>query len=94
MSSTESNLRVTFLSRTRYQDSKSDLQGKAMTREIVINSDESLKTAIKEITDIYNKSKYIRVKMTTGRQRTITQNASLHLYCQLLADALNEAGYP
>ncbi len=26
-------------------------------------------------------------------QRTLRQNNALHLYCQLLADALNEAGY-
>lgn len=27
------------------------------------------------------------------RQRTLTQNRCLHLYCELLADALNDAGY-
>ena len=31
--------------------------------------------------------------MTDRKQRTIQQNKSLHLFCELLADALNDAGY-
>jgi len=31
--------------------------------------------------------------MKTGKQRTLTQNAALHLFCTQLSEALNDAGF-
>jgi hypothetical protein len=57
-----------------------------------INSAQSLQ-AYKDYLDAqFKKHKYLQVTIKTGRQRTTTQNASLHKYCQLLADELNEQG--
>lgn len=61
--------------------------------ETIINSQSALNAHINELKERFEKHKYLRVKVTTGRQRTNTQNASLHLYLQHLADALNDAGY-
>jgi hypothetical protein len=60
--------------------------------EQVINSQQSLDSYIVHIKSQYEKHKYLRVSIKTGKQRTLTQNAALHKYCQLLADTLNDAG--
>lgn len=60
---------------------------------MIINSDQSLKDAIEEITKQYKENKYLSVTVTRGTQRTLTQNAALHRYFELLADSLNDAGY-
>ena len=60
--------------------------------ELLINSDQSLQEAIKEITDAYQNDRYLKVKVSTGKQRTLTQNGALHLYCRMVSDAMNDAG--
>lgn len=60
---------------------------------MIINSDQSLKDAIEELTKQYKENKYLNVTVTKGMQRTLTQNAALHKYFELLADSLNDAGY-
>ena len=35
----------------------------------------------------------IKITVTSGKQRTPSQNRSLHKYCRMLAEALNDAGY-
>ena len=67
--------------------------GKKMTEESIINSDKSLEEAIQLLKDSYAKHKYIRLSFKTGRQRSIRQNRALHLYLEVLASALNLAGY-
>lgn len=60
---------------------------------MIINSDQSLKDAIEEITKQYKENKYLNITITRGTQRTLTQNAALHRYFELLADSLNDSGY-
>ncbi len=60
--------------------------------ELTINSDKSLNEAIAELTQQYNEKRFIKIKLSYGRQRTLTQNRALHLFCKMLAQALNDAG--
>lgn len=60
--------------------------------EQVINSQTSLDAYIDHLKGQWDKHKYLRVTVKTGKQRSLTQNACLHLYCTQLAYALNEAG--
>lgn len=61
--------------------------------EIIINSQASLYDHIDKLRLAFDKDKYLRLTVKTGKQRTLTQNACLHLYCQQVADALNSAGF-
>ena len=61
--------------------------------EQVINSRQSL-DAYKAFLDAqFEKHHYLRATVKSGKQRTLTQNAALHLFCKLLAEALNDGGY-
>jgi hypothetical protein len=59
---------------------------------MIINSNQSLESAIAQIRESYGKHKYLRLDIKTGKQRTNPQNAALHVYCKLVAHALNDAG--
>ena len=61
--------------------------------EVVINSQQSLDAYIEHLKGQFDKHKYLRVDVKTGKQRTLTQNASLHLYCGHVAEALNDGGF-
>jgi len=62
-------------------------------KEVVINSQQSLDAYIEHLKGQFDKHKYLRVTMKNGKQRSLTQNASMHLYCTHLADALNDGGF-
>ena len=57
-----------------------------------VNSDASLENLIKHLRELYADKKYIQVKWTTGRSRTIPQNSSLHQYCEWVGNELNARG--
>lgn len=61
-------------------------------QELVINSVASLKQAICVLVTAFAEKKYVRVSLSFGKTRTTTQNRALHLYCRMLAEALNSAG--
>jgi len=61
-------------------------------KEQPINSRDSLEIHIEYLRNQFEKHKYLRVSMKTGKQRTATQNKCLHLYCQQLSNELNDAG--
>lgn len=61
-------------------------------KALVVNSDLSLAEAIRELRKQYLEHRYVTVALGHGKQRTLTQNASLHLWCEMLADELNAAG--
>ena len=65
-----------------------------MTEPIKINSLTSLAHAISTIDAEWHEHKYLEVtiKRKAG-QRTLTQNAALHLFLTQLSQALNDAGY-
>lgn len=60
--------------------------------EKVINSQAAFDGYLDHLKDQWEKHKYLRVDMKIGKQRSLTQNKCLHLYCRQLADALNDAG--
>lgn len=65
-----------------------------MTDTITINSEIALAKAQKQLADLWRENKYLEVKVERkAKQRTLTQNRALHLFCQWLAETLNEAGY-
>ncbi len=59
----------------------------------IINNRQSLEDCKVFLDRQFEKHKYLSISIKIGRQRTLTQNASLHLFCQLLADALNDGGF-
>ena len=60
--------------------------------ETIINSDLALETHIRDLRKAYYDNRYLIITMRKGRQRTLTQNAALHMFCQMLADQLNASG--
>ena len=56
------------------------------------NSEQSLDNLFNHLRVVYEKTHYVKVTWTTGRQRSEPQNNALHKYCELLAEALNERG--
>tara|TARA_R110000850_G_scaffold269167_3_gene401040 strand:- start:5192 stop:5596 length:405 start_codon:yes stop_codon:yes gene_type:complete len=60
--------------------------------EQVINSLQSLEAYKQHLDAQFEKHKYLRVDMKTGKQRSLTQNAALHLYCTHVSDMLNDGG--
>lgn len=57
-----------------------------------VNSDGTLDGFIQNVRQLYQKHGYVTFSWTTGRQRTLTQNGALHLWCRMTADLLNDAG--
>lgn len=64
-----------------------------MSEGWTVNSDVSFDNFVKHAGELYGKHKFVMFSWTTGRQRTLTQNAALHVFCQEIAEALNGAGY-
>jgi len=60
-------------------------------KKIIINDALSLADAIGLITHIWKEKKYV-VFSIHPQQRSLPQNSSLHLYCEMLADELNDKG--
>jgi len=64
-----------------------------MTDTLTINSEIALAQAQKQLAEQWRENKYLEVEIRRkAKQRTLTQNRALHLFCQWLADTLNEAG--
>ncbi len=58
----------------------------------IINSEKALYDHIDQLRAKYKEHKFLRVDVKTGKQRSNLQNASLHLYCNQIAEQLNDAG--
>lgn len=64
-----------------------------MTDTLIINSEIALAQAQRKLAEMWRENKYVEVEFRRkAKQRTLTQNRALHLFCQWLADALNDAG--
>lgn len=61
--------------------------------EWLANSDYSKEVFLKHFEKMYKEHGYIKIKITTGKQRTNQQSKAMHVYCGLLAEAMNDAGY-
>lgn len=65
-----------------------------MTDTLTINSEIALAQAQKQLAEQWRENKYLEVEIRRkAKQRTLTQNAAMHLFFGWLADALNDAGY-
>lgn len=65
-----------------------------MTETLTINSEIALAQAQKQLADLWRENRYVEVEIRRkAKQRSLTQNRALHLFCQWLADTLNDAGY-
>lgn len=58
----------------------------------LVNSEHALKSFIEHITAEYKKEKYLVIKWEKGKQRSLKQNSALHVWCNQMAEALNDAG--
>lgn len=58
-----------------------------------VNSNASLDNFIAHAGELYGKHKFVIFTWKTGRQRTDAQNAAIHVFCRLIAEELNAAGY-
>lgn len=57
---------------------------------IVINSADSLRTAIGNLRDMWNRHKFLRVSVKAGKDRSIPQNAITHVWYGQIARELRE----
>jgi hypothetical protein len=63
-----------------------------MSDDRIINSELALAEYIRELRQNFYQHHYLYVSHRHGKQRTLTQNRALHLFCTMLADTLNAAG--
>jgi predicted ester cyclase len=59
----------------------------------IINSRQSLEAYKAYLDAQFEKHKFLRASVKTGKQRTNTQNAALHVFCAELAKVMNDAGF-
>ena len=64
-----------------------------MSEGWTVNSKTSLANFQLKAAAVFEKHGYVMFKYSTGRQRTNAQNDSIHLFCRMIADAANGAGY-
>jgi hypothetical protein len=61
--------------------------------EDIINSRQSLEAYKKYLDVQFEKHKYLRTTIKTGKQRSMSQNSALHVFCKQVSEALNNAGF-
>lgn len=60
--------------------------------KVNIDSQKKLYDHIEYLRKEFDEHRYLRVDVKTGKQRTNTQNAALHVYCEMIAEELRERG--
>jgi hypothetical protein len=63
-----------------------------MSETWMVNSDFKLEQFQRKAESLYKEYGYVTFDWTTGRQRTNSQNRALHLWCEMVAHTLNDAG--
>ena len=64
-----------------------------MTDTITINSEIRLAEAHRKLDKEWRENRYLEIDFRRkAKQRTLTQNRCLHLFCEWLAETLNDAG--
>jgi hypothetical protein len=63
-----------------------------MSEAWTINSQQTLDAFKKFLDAEFERHKHLTITWRTGKQRTLRQNNALQKYCELLADAFNDAG--
>jgi len=57
---------------------------------LIINSDATLSSALGDIRELYNKHKYLKIKLQTGKDRSLDWNGQIHFWYNQLALELKE----
>jgi hypothetical protein len=63
-----------------------------MSEAWTVNSDYKCQKFHLKVDELYAQHKHVTFDWTTGRQRTNSQNKALHLWCEMVAQVLNDAG--
>jgi len=63
-----------------------------LAEEYLVNCDAAKAEFIRQVSALYDKHRYLTIKVSAGKQRTKPQNKSLHLYFKWLEIAFKEAG--
>lgn len=58
--------------------------------KLTINSEGSLSKAIGQLRETFKETKYFTLTISTGKKRSLQQNAILHAWCQQVADEERE----
>jgi len=58
-----------------------------------VNSDFTRDQFLEHVGKLYDQHKYVTFHWATGRQRSPKQRAALEVYCRMLGESLNDAGY-
>ncbi len=58
--------------------------------QMIVNSQESLSKALGEIRSSWNRAKYLKLKITEGSSRSLSQNAISHAWYEQVARELRE----
>lgn len=58
--------------------------------QITVNSDTTLQQAIGDLRDLFKQHRFVRVKMTTGKARSLDQNGISHVWYEQIARELRE----
>ena len=61
--------------------------------EVIINDIKTLNNYKAFLDAQFEKHKYLRLSLKTGKQRSGLQNKSLHVFCDQVAEKLNDAGF-
>ena len=61
--------------------------------KFIVNSEQTWDSFVSHARKLYDEHHYVTFGYSTGRQRTGKQRAALEVYCRLLAEELNNAGY-
>lgn len=61
-----------------------------MRQTLYVNSEKMLSKALGDIREWYAKNRYVRVQMSTGKRRSLDQNAISHVWYEQVAEDLRE----
>lgn len=61
-----------------------------MRQTTYVNSEKQLSRVIGDIRELYAKNRYVRVQMSTGKRRSLDQNAISHVWYEQVAEELRE----
>ena len=58
--------------------------------QLTVNSDTSLQQAIGDLRELYKQHRFVKVKMTTGKARSLDQNGISHVWYEQIVKELRE----
>lgn len=69
-----------------------NFNGKLVMTDTLISNEAQLNAYIEHLKLKLAKDKLLKVSVKSAKVRTLTQNSSIHKYCSMLAETLNDAG--